>query len=162
MIEKVKECKTELLLATRLYSEKIVNELILKSKVGVNVKILADTKLVQYYFKSQTNYYDPNNKSNDDNKIENDIESERLKVIANPWYPNKEGIERKVIDIPFGLLVIDEKEVGIEIINHNDNQNFYAAIFIKDKQLALDVKEFYMKLWNSMPDDIPLSNIVIK
>src|SRR6478735_11631247 len=50
MIEKVKNCKKELLLATRLYSEEVINEIILKSKVGVNVKILSDTKLIQGYF----------------------------------------------------------------------------------------------------------------
>lgn len=161
MIEKVKDCKSELLLATRQYSEKVVNELILKSKVGINVKVLADTKLVQEYYKSQTNYYE-SNKNNEDNNIENDNGSERLKVITDPWYPNNEGIERKVIDIPFGLLVIDNKEVGIEIINRNNGLNFFAAIFIRDEKIALDVKEFYMKLWNSASDDIPLSNIVIK
>ena len=158
MIEKVKECKTELLLATRQYSEKVVNEILLKSKVGVDVKILADTKLVQQYFNSQTNNY--GYKNNEDNKIEN--ENERLTVITNPWYPNNEGVQRKVMDIPFGLLVIDEKEVGIEIINRNDTQNFSAAIFIKDEKLALDVKEFYMKLWNGASDSIPLSNITAK
>lgn len=158
MIEKVKECKTELLLATRQYSEKVVNEILLKSKVGVNVKILADTKLVQQYFNSQTNNYE--NKNDEDNKIEN--ENERLTVITNPWYPNHEGVQRKVMDIPFGLLVIDGKEIGIEIINRNNTQDFSAAIFIKDEKLALDVKEFYMKLWNGASDSIPLSNITAK
>ena len=154
MIEKVKDCKTELLLATRQYSEEVVNEILLKSKVGVNVKILADTKLVQEYFNAQTNNYE--NKNNEVN------ENERLTVITNPWYPNNEGVQRKVMDIPFGLLGIDGKEIGIEIINRNDTQNFSAAIFIKDEKLALEIKEFYMKLWNGASDSIPLSNITVK
>ena len=154
MIEKVKDCKTELLLATRQYSENIVNEIILKSKVGVNVKILADTKLVQDYFKSQTNSYGPNNKCNEGNQIENNNENERLKVITNPWYPNNEGVQRKVMDISFGLLVIDEKEVGIEIVNSNNAQNFFAAIFFRDEKLALDVKEYFMKIWDGASCDV--------
>jgi DNA-binding transcriptional ArsR family regulator len=155
MIEKVRNCKNEILLATRLYSEPVVNELILKSKVGVNVKILADAKLIEGYFKSQINYYE---NSNEDYKIGKNNEKERLKVIGNPWYPNNEGVQRKVMDIPFSLLVIDEMEVGIEIVNSNDAHNFFAAVFIRDKKLALDVKEFYMKLWKGASYEISFSH----
>ncbi len=158
IIEKVKHCKTELLIATRLYSEEVVNEILLKSKVGVHVKILADTKLIQGYFKSQNNCGESNdNKNNKDIKRDDNCENERLTVIGDPWYPNKEGIQRKVMDIPFGLLVVDGKEVGIEIINRNDTQNFFVGLFISDEKLASNFKEWYMKLWDDASDDISLS-----
>jgi hypothetical protein len=48
------------------------------------------------------------------------------------------------------------------IINHNNTQDFSAAIFIKEEKLALGVKEFYMKPWNGASDSIPLSNITAK
>jgi len=161
IIEKVKNCKKDLLLATRLYSEEVINEIILKSKVGVNVKILSDTKLVQGYFKAQTQNYesvysDKVKEINGDNK-----KNERLEVLKNPWYPNEEGNERKILDIPFGLLVIDEEEVGLELINRNDPQNFFAGVFIKDVTLASTVKDFYMKMWNSASNDIPVNNLNI-
>jgi len=161
LVEKVKNCKKEILIATRQYSEKVINEIILKSKVGVNVKILSDTKLVQGYFKSQTCNYESNSSSevydvgNDDNK------DERLKVLGNPWYPNEEGVQRKVMDIPFGLLVIDEETVGLELINRNDSQNFFAGVFIKDVKLASNVKDFYMKIWNGASNDVPVNNLNI-
>ena len=161
MIEKVKNSKKELLLATRLYSEKVINEIILKSKVGVNVKILSDTKLVQGYFNAQNQNYESVyaakvKEIDGDNK-----KNERLEVLTNPWYPNEEGIERKISDIPFGLLVIDEEEVGLELINGNDPQNFFAGIFIKDVNLASNVKDFYMKMWNGASNDIPVNNLNI-
>src|SRR6476659_1418347 len=159
IIEKVKNCKKDLLLATRLYSEEVINEIILKSKVGVNVKILSDTKLVQGYFKAQTQNYESLN-SNEINEIDgNDKKNERLEVLKNPWYPNEDGIQRKILDIPFGLLVIDEDEVGLELINRNDIQNFFAGIFIKDVNLASNVKDFYMKMWNGASNDIPVNNL---
>src|SRR4051794_29597678 len=140
LIEKVKNCKKEILIATRLYSEVVINEIILKSKVGVNVKILSDTKLVQGYFKSQAQNQESLN-FNEISEIDSDDKTnERLKVLGNPWYPNEEGIQRKILDIPFGLLVIDEEEVGFELINRNNTQNFFAGVFIKDRKLASNVK----------------------
>lgn len=111
IIKKVRECNTEILIATRLYSEELINEIILKAKVGVKVKVLADTKLVQGYFKSQ-NYAIESSDEKDDhgkNKTYNSNKNERTKVIGNPWYPNSEGIDRKVCDIPCGIIVIDGK-----------------------------------------------------
>jgi hypothetical protein len=156
IIEKVKNCKKELLIATRLYSEEVINEIILKSKIGVKAKILSDTKLVQAYFESQNQNYEftYSNEVNDDNK-----KNERLKVLENPWYPNEEGIQRKILDIPFGLIVIDEEEVGLELVNHNDTQNFYAGIFIKDKKLISTVKDFYMKMWDGASIEIPINDL---
>src|SRR4051794_16255914 len=140
LLEKVKNCKKEILIATRLYSEVVINEIILKSKVGVNVKILSDTKLVQGYFKSQAQNQESLN-FNEISEIDSDDKTnERLKVLGNPWYPNEEGIQRKILDIPFGLLVIDEEEVGFELINRNNTQNFFAGVFIKDRKLASNVK----------------------
>jgi hypothetical protein len=159
IIEKVKNCKKDLLIATRLYSEKVINEIILKSKIGVNVKILSDKKLVQEYFKFQSQNYDSLN-SNKINEIDsNDNKNERLKVLVNPWYPNEEGIQRKILDIPFGLLVIDEDGVGLELINRNDTQNFFAGVFIKDVKLASNVKDFFMKMWDGASNDIPTNNL---
>ena len=148
LIEKVKNCKKEILIATRLYSEVVINEIILKSKVGVNVKILSDIKLVQGYFKSQAQNQESLNFNEISEMDSDDKTNERLKVLGNPWYPNEEGIQRKILDIPFGLLVIDEEEVGFELINRNDTQNFFAGVFIRDRKLASNVKDFYMKIWD--------------
>jgi hypothetical protein len=153
IIKKVRECRKELLIATRFYSEELINEIILRSKVGVKVKVLADTKLVQGYFKSQVK----DNESTDDidgqgkNKIDNNNENERISVIGNPWYPNNGGIDRKVCDIPFCIIVMDGKEAGVELIDRNNTKNFFAGIMIKDEKFAAGVRELYLKRWNSVP-----------
>lgn len=154
LIKKVRECTTEILIATRLYSEELINEIILKAKVGVKVKVLADTKLVQGYFKTQNNAMESSDEKDDHgkNKTYNSNENERIKVIGNPWYPNSEGIDRKVYDIPCGIIVIDGKVAGVEIIDRNNIQNFFAGIIIKDENFASSVKELYLKIWNDAPN----------
>jgi len=148
MTKKVRNCKTELLIAAILSPEEVINEIIHKSKIGVNVKVLADRRLVQGYFKSQNNQCNSNSDKTDEKK-----EIERIKVIGNPWYPNNEGIFRRIFDIPFGMMIIDGKEVGIELVNRNDPKNFFAGILIKDEELAIKMKEFYYKMWDSASDD---------
>jgi len=148
MTQKVRNCKTELLIAAILSPEEVINEIIHKSKIGVNVKVLADRRLVQGYFKSQNNQCNSNSDKTDEKK-----EIERIKVIGNPWYPNNEGIFRRIFDIPFGMMIIDGKEVGIELVNRNDPKNFFAGILIKDEELAIKMKEFYYKMWDSASDD---------
>ena len=155
IINKVKECSKELLIATRFYSEELINEIILKAKVGVRVKVLADTKMVQGYFKSQVKdnesggYIDGQGK----NKTVNNNKKELISVIGNPWYPNSEGIDRKVCDIPFCIIIMDGKEAGVELIDRNNIQNFFAGILIKDENFAASVKELYLKIWNSAPNN---------
>ncbi len=156
LLNKIGECNSELLIATRLASEELINEISLKAKVGVKVKILADTKLVQGYFKSQSKLCESSKEKDDDGKHRitdnnDDNYKERIKVIGNPWYPNSEGIERKICDIPFGIIVIDGKEAGVELINRSDTQNFFAGIMIKDEKSAASVKELYLKIWDSIP-----------
>lgn len=155
IIKKVRECNTEILIATRLYSEELINEIILKAKVGVKVKVLADTKLVQGYFKSQIKAIESIDEKDDQgkNKIGNSNGNERTKVIGNPWYPNSEGIDRKVCDIPCGIIVIDGKEAGVEIIDLNNIQNFFAGIIIKDEYFAAGIKKIYLKIWDSAPNN---------
>ena len=51
--ERVEYCKNEILIATRTPHEIIINRLLQKSKLGVKVKVIADTGLVKEYFESQ-------------------------------------------------------------------------------------------------------------
>jgi hypothetical protein len=39
-----------------------------------------------------------------------------MNVIGNPGYPEK-NFNRKICKIPFGMIIIDGKEVGIELID---------------------------------------------
>ena len=87
IVEKIRNCNTEILVATRLAPEAAINEIIHKSKAGVKVKVLADTKLVKGYFKSQTTSlgFDSNINSsdNDNHKTDKKNENERVQVVGH-------------------------------------------------------------------------------
>jgi predicted transcriptional regulator len=139
-------CKDEILIATRVSPEVIINSILQKCKLGVNVKVLADIDLVKEYFKlykiDKTDFT-----SQDKNTVE------RINVIGNPWYPEK-NINRKICKIPFGLIIIDGKEVGIELIDQTDPKKFNMGILLRDENASAVMKEYYEKLWNGAYSDI--------
>jgi hypothetical protein len=139
-------CKDEILIATRVSPEVIINRVILKCKLGVHVRVLADTDLVKEYFK--VHKIDMVG-LNDQHK--NAVE--RISVIGNPWYPEK-NINRKICKIPFGIIIIDGKEVGIELIDQTDPKKFNMGILLRDKNASGVMKEYYEKLWNHAFSDI--------
>jgi predicted transcriptional regulator len=139
-------CKDEIFIATRVSPEVIINSILQKCKLGVNVKVLADIDLVKEYFKlykiDKTDFT-----SQDKNTVE------RINVIGNPWYPEK-NINRKICKIPFGLIIIDGKEVGIELIDQTDPKKFNMGILLRDENASAVMKGYYEKLWNDAYSDI--------
>jgi hypothetical protein len=139
-------CKDEILIASRVSPEVLINRILHKCKLGVHVKVLADTDLVKGYFKMHKV-----------NKIGSNIQdknaAERMNVIGNPWYPEK-NVNRKICKIPFGMIIIDGKEVGIEIIDHTDPKKFSMGILLRDEKASRVMKEYYEKLWNDAYSDI--------
>ena len=160
-IEKIRKCNTELLIATRFSPEVLINEIIHKSKTGVKVKVMADKKLVRGYFKSQTSSFENGNDaySVDNGNLKTDKKNvnERAKVIGNPWYPNDEGIQRRICDIPFGVMITDGIDVGIELVNSNNINGFFGGIFLNDEKFATSMIEFYQKMWDKAPSNDPLN-----
>jgi hypothetical protein len=139
-------CKDEILIATRVSPEVIINRILQKCKLGVHVRVLADTDLVKEYFKAH--------------KIDmvglNDQHKnavERIKVIGNPWYPEK-NVNRKICKIPFGMIIIDGKEVGIELIDQTDPRKFNMGVLLRNENASGVMKEYYEKLWNHASSDI--------
>ena len=142
--------ENEILIATRVCPETVINNIFHKSKLGVHIKVLADVNLVKEYFALQNNEYTcfgTNEKKNNDNVIE------RMNVIGNPWYPNSK-IERRIATIPFGMIIIDESQVGIELINHNDPTKFNAGILIRDEKFSKTMKRFYQKMWDKASENV--------
>jgi hypothetical protein len=64
-------------------------------------------------------------------------------VIGNPWYPDSK-IERRISAIPFAVIIIDERQMGIELINHNDPKKFNTGI--RDEKFSKTMKRFYQKM----------------
>src|SRR5919106_4208065 len=121
-------CKDEILIATRVSPEVIINRILQKCKLGIHVKVLADIDLVEEYFKlHKIDKADLNGL--DKNAVE------RINVIGNPWYPEK-NVNRKICKIPFGVIIIDGKEVGIELIDQTDPKKFNMGILLRDKNAS--------------------------
>jgi hypothetical protein len=139
-------CKDEILIASRVSPEVIINRVLQKCKLGVRVKVLADLDLVKEYFRLHK--IGKVGSSNQDKNT-----AERINVIGNPWYPEK-NINRKICKIPFGMIIIDGKEVGVELIDQADPKKFNMGILVRDANTSRVMKEYYEKLWNNAYSDI--------
>jgi hypothetical protein len=119
LLQRIDCCKSEILISTRICPEIVINKILEKSKLGVKIKVLADIDLVKEYFRSQEKFAD--------NLDEKNPIKEHKCVIANPLYPDN-TINRRITDIPFGVIILDNTEVGIELVNSNNPKEFYGGI----------------------------------
>lgn len=139
----------EILLATRFSSELIINSILKKFSSGVKVKVLADINLVEEYFEAENKigYKDSNNQ-------------EREKVVSDPYYPSK--IERNYVQVPFCILVVDGKNVGIEMVDVNNPEKFNGALFVDDVYLSDKMKKLFENLWVKSSPNIPQTKTISK
>jgi hypothetical protein len=142
IVRRVEFCKNEILLANRFLDETILNSLVRKADSSkINVKVLTDLSIITQYFKIE----------GEDLRLQNDVDNknstERIKV-SSPWYLGK--VNRRVFKIPFSIIILDGREVGLEIVNWNDPRNFYGIIFVKGDQATLKaMQDLYYHLWDS-------------
>jgi DNA-binding PadR family transcriptional regulator len=146
LVQRIDCCKSEILISTRICPEIVINKILEKSKLGVKVKIVADIDLVKEYFRSQQKFVDNLNEEK-----KNQIKERRC-VIANPWYPDK-TINRRIADIPFGMIILDKTEVGIELVNSNNPKEFCGGIFIRDEKIAMTMNELYQQMWEKSSEN---------
>jgi len=142
IVERVELCNKEILLASRYLNEIIINSILRKANSSrIDVKVLIDSTLVKQYFEVE----DVTSKL----KFDNDKNStERINVVSNPWYPGR--VDRKIAKIPFSMIMLDRKEIGIEIVNWNDPKNFYGVIFVKgDQTTSKIIQDLYYKIWDN-------------
>jgi hypothetical protein len=124
----------------------VIKSILDKSRQGVDVKVLADINLVKEYIKIHNisgDALDPDFKDN----------TERLNVMANPWYPDK-SINRRICNLPFGIIIIDKMDVGIELVDSKDPEKFNMGILIKDREVAAGMEQYYEKMWSNAVSDI--------
>ena len=148
LLDRIECCKDEILISTRICPEKVINKLLEKSKLGVKLKVIADIDLVKEYINSQEKFVDNLNK-------ENPVE-ERKCVVANPWYPDN-SVNRRIADIPFGIIILDNSEVGIELVNCNNPKEFYGGIFIRDEKITKTMTELYEQIWEKASENIDIT-----
>jgi hypothetical protein len=144
IVERTEFCRNEILLASRYFNEIIINSMLRKAKLGVDVKVIAEKSLVTQFFEQNNNMM-----LNDKNSLE------RLNVVGNPWYPGK--IDRRVGNVPFSIIIFDRKEVGIEFIDANKPETFKSAIFLKDEPTSKIIMEYFQKMWISNSDDTTIT-----
>ncbi|MBI3640283.1 MAG: hypothetical protein HY223_08220 [Thaumarchaeota archaeon] len=139
MVNKVLEvmefAEKEIILISRFTNELIINTMIKKANLGINVKVLADVNLVQGFFE----------KEGSGTKIDDKNKNERITVVANPYYPTQ--ISRRYIQVPFCVLIVDNKHVGLEIIDSYNPSKFKTSIFVTDHRLAVHLESFFNTLW---------------
>jgi hypothetical protein len=146
LLKRISLCKEQILVGTRFSPEAVINSILDKSRQGVHVKVLADVDLIKEYVKLH-NISGATLDSNDRDS------SERLNVIANPWYPNK-SINRRICNLPFGLIIIDKMEVGIELVNSKQPDKFNMGILIRDKEASAIMEQYYEGMWRNAFSDV--------
>jgi hypothetical protein len=52
------------------------------------------------------------------------------------------------------MIIIDGKEVGIELIDQADPKKFNMGILLRDENTSRAMKEYYEILWNDAYSDI--------
>lgn len=148
IIQRIELCKDEILLASKYTNELIINSMLHKAQAGVKVKVISDKSLVRKFFAQfQRNMIDIKDKNS----------LERSTVVANPWYPG--NIDRRAADLPFSMIILDGKEVGIELVHANDPKTFNGVIFIRDERIAKVMSRYYQKIWDSSSSSEDLSYV---
>ena len=137
IVERVQLCKNEILLASRSFNEIIINNILRKANSGIDVKVISDSSLVKQYIEAEGRGLSLNDKNS----------SERIKVVSNPWYPGK--VKRRVARIPFSIIVLDGKDVGVEVVDWNEPKKFYGVIFIREEKTSKTMLNFYNKMWDA-------------
>ncbi len=137
VLELVDFAETGILLASRFQDERIINAILKKTAMGIHTKVISDINLVADYFESEK----------DKMKIDDKNKKERINVVANPFYPSK--IDRKYLKVPYCMLIIDGKYVGLEIINNCEPEKFKMALFGIGEKLSTQLKDEFDKMWIS-------------
>ncbi len=135
VLQVVEFAQKEIILMGRFRNDHIINMLLKKANMGVSVKVLADTNTVKTFFENETAAL-----REDKNK------KERIDTVSNPFYPSK--VDRRYIETPFSLLLVDEKLVGVEMVDTYNPKNFLMAAFIEDSSLCSSMRSTFDNLWN--------------
>jgi predicted transcriptional regulator len=141
IVERTEFTKNEILLASRHFNEIIINNILRKAKAGINVKVIAEKRLVDQFFEQNKTYM----QLNDKNAVE------RTNIVGNPWYPG--NISRRLANVPFSMILFDRSELAIELINANEPKRFHGAIFIRDEKTCRRMLEYYDNIWDSGSED---------
>jgi sugar-specific transcriptional regulator TrmB len=141
ILEVIEFAQSEILLVTRFQNDLIINSILKKASAGLNVRTLADIEMVEEYFAKEAGIKSDKNRN------------ERVNVVSNPFYPSK--IDRRYVRVPFCLLVVDNKHVGLEIVDVIEPRKFKMAIFTEDQTLSTSMTTLFNTLWQKAGTNPP-------
>ena len=144
LCQRIEKANNEILIATRISMDEVIASLIESIKLGVKVRVLVDERLIAEYRRF---YYPETQKSDSPSHVDRYAE-ERIKVVENPWYQSGVKIERRVGKVPFSLIILDKKEVGIELVDSYNPDKFSTGILLKDSRQVVDAMlKQYEEMW---------------
>ena len=146
LCQRIEKANNEIFIATRISFDEAIASLVESIKLGVKVRVLIDERLIAEYRRF---YYPDTEKSGSPSHVERYAE-ERRKVVENPWYQSGVKIERRVGNVPFGLIILDRNEIGIELVDSYNPDKFSAGILVKDSsQIVHAMLKLYEEIWSN-------------
>lgn len=145
IIQRSHYARKEILIATRFYDEGIINAVSKRADSGVSVRVIATDSMVGNYLKAEIKR---------GKKTTDKHDTERKKVVTDPWYPNKNVI-RTIGKVPFCIIIFDRNEAAIELVNANDPSSIRFGLSFIDEKRACDLAEFYIDLWDNLTQRAP-------
>lgn len=146
LCQRIELASKEILIATRISLDEVIASLIESIKLGVKVRVLVDERLIAEYRR----VYSPDTEKSDSPAHKDKYAEERMKVVENPWYQSGVKIERRVGKVPFGLIIFDRNEVGIELVDSYNPDKFSAGILVKDTSQIVDAMlKQYEEMWSN-------------
>ncbi|HEU4443920.1 MAG TPA: hypothetical protein VFR94_04515 [Nitrososphaeraceae archaeon] len=146
LCQRIEKANNEILIATRISLDEVIASLVESIKLGVKVRVLVDERLIAEYRRV---YYPDTEKSDSPAHVDKYAE-ERIKLVENPWYQSGVKLERRVGKVPFGLIILDRSEVGIELVDSYNPDKFNAGLLVKDSSQIVDAMlKLYEDIWSS-------------
>jgi sugar-specific transcriptional regulator TrmB len=146
LCQTIEKANNEILIATRISLDEVIASLIESIKLGVKVRVLVDERLIAEYRR----FYYPETEKSDSSSHVDGYTEERIKVVENPWYQTGVKIERRVGKVPFGLIILDRNEVGVELVDSYNPDKFSTGILLRDSRQVVDgMLKLYEDMWSN-------------
>lgn len=147
LCQRIEKANNEILIATRISLDEVIVSLVESIKLGVKVRVLVDERLIAEYRRV---YYPDTEKRSDSPAHVDKYAEERIKLVENPWYQSGVKLERRVGKVPFGLIILDRNEVGIELVDSYNPDKFNAGLLVKDSSQIVDAMlKLYEDIWSN-------------
>lgn len=147
--ERIELATDEILLAAKISEIEIIFSLMNSIRRRVKVRILVDEKSIAEYRRL---YYGHRRKAGHLARIDKH-EEERIKVVENPWYQTGVEIERRAGEVPFGVIILDRREVVIQSVGSYNPNMIVGGLLVKgNRRISDSMLRLYEQMWdNSHP-----------